>query len=86
MHGIQGEAVVTSGVKGPVNNLGGSLFGARPSILIFSVAFLLIGAAGMALAASLDFRKEGHFVKSFWSGDYWADEVLCGMFRSEWKQ
>jgi hypothetical protein len=65
MHGIQGEAVVTSGVKGPVNNLGGSLFGARPSILIFSVAFLLIGAAGMALAASLDFRKEGHFVKSF---------------------
>ncbi|MEO1834434.1 MAG: hypothetical protein ABGZ49_02985 [Akkermansiaceae bacterium] len=50
------------------------------------MAFLLIGAAGMALAASLGFRKERHFGKSFWPGDCWADEVLCGMFRSEWKQ
>lgn len=42
--------------------------------------------AAVALATSLGFRKEGHFMKSFWSGDHWADEVLCGMLRSEWRQ
>lgn len=42
--------------------------------------------AAIALATALGFRKEGHFVKSFWAGDRWADEVMCALLRSEWKQ
>ena len=40
--------------------------------------------AAIALATSLGFRKEAHFVKSYWDRDHWADEVVCAMLRSEW--
>ncbi|TCL61465.1 RimJ/RimL family protein N-acetyltransferase [Hydrogenispora ethanolica] len=41
-------------------------------------------AASLALAESLGLRREGHFRKSVWNGDYWEDDVIYAILAEEW--
>jgi len=38
----------------------------------------------IALLERLGFRREGHFLQSYWSRDHWTDEYLYAMLRDEW--
>ena len=37
------------------------------------------------LLERLGFRREAHFVESYWMGDYWGDEYYYGLLEREWK-
>lgn len=39
----------------------------------------------MALMERIGMRKEGHFVKSLWFKNEWADDVTYAMLAAEWK-
>jgi RimJ/RimL family protein N-acetyltransferase len=39
----------------------------------------------IALLERLGFRREGHFLKSFWMRGDWIDEYLYAMLRTEWR-
>lgn len=40
----------------------------------------------IALLERLGFRREGHFVQSYWDDDRWADEYLYAILREEWER
>lgn len=40
--------------------------------------------ASVRLLERLGFRREAHFIKSFWMGNYWGDEYYYGILESEW--
>jgi RimJ/RimL family protein N-acetyltransferase len=42
--------------------------------------------ASVKLLERLGFRKEAHFVKSLWFKGEWADDVVYGLLREEWKK
>lgn len=42
--------------------------------------------ASFRLLERLGFRREGHFVESFWLGDHWGDEYYYGILEREWKK
>lgn len=42
--------------------------------------------ASFHLLERLGFRREGHFVESYWLGDKWGDEYYYGILEREWKK
>lgn len=40
--------------------------------------------ASSHLLEKLGFRREGHFIESFWLGDKWGDEYYYGILQREW--
>ncbi len=42
--------------------------------------------ASVKVLERLGFRKEAHFVESYWLGDRWGDEYQYGMLKREWKK
>ena len=42
--------------------------------------------ASVRLLERLGFRREAHFVESFWMGNYWGDEYYYGILEREWKK
>lgn len=41
-------------------------------------------AASVRLLSKLGFRKEAHFVKSWWADGQWADECVFALLAEEW--
>ena len=42
-------------------------------------------ARSIALLERLGFRREGHFVASYWLGDAWGDELAFALLAREWR-
>lgn len=42
--------------------------------------------ASIALLERLGFRREGHFLQSYWDRDRWTDEYLYAVLENEWKR
>ena len=42
--------------------------------------------ASVRLLERLGFRREAHFIESFWMGNYWGDEYYYGLLEREWKK
>lgn len=42
--------------------------------------------ASVQLLERLGFRREAHFIESFWMGDYWGDEYYYGILEREWRK
>lgn len=42
--------------------------------------------ASVHLLERLGFRREAHFIESFWMGNYWGDEYYYGMLEREWRK
>jgi len=42
--------------------------------------------ASVRLLERLGFRREAHFIESFWMGNYWGDEYYYGILEREWKK
>lgn len=42
-------------------------------------------APSITLLERLGFRREGHFLQSYWDGNQWTDEYLYALLKEEWK-